>query len=163
MCFTIPIDNDRLFEKGAEKFLQSLAKGELEGCKYVQHIKCKREILAQLLLVPIIAIFTKYDRLDTRIRRCREFAGLDEQALQEEVDNKFNELCIRPFREQVNGLTREIPAIPVSTRKDYKLTLHKLIRLTTEAVERYFPDYVVVVSAVAQQISPTVKLDAVIA
>jgi len=38
-----------------------------------------------------------------------------------------------------------------------------LIRLTTEAVEKYFPEYVVAVSAVAQQISPTVKLDAVIA
>ena len=61
-------------------------RGELGGCsKYVQDIKCKHEMLAQLLLAQIIVIFTKYDRVVTRIRRCREF---DEQALQEKTTNR---------------------------------------------------------------------------
>ena len=36
LCFSIPVASDRLFEKGTEKFLQSLREGELDGCKYVQ-------------------------------------------------------------------------------------------------------------------------------
>lgn len=46
---------------------------------------------------------------------------------------------------------------------EYKWTLQKLTQLTTQLAGEYLTDDVAVLSAVAQQVSPTVKLEAVIA
>jgi hypothetical protein len=45
----------------------------------------------------------------------------------------------------------------------YEWTLHKLTQDTTKLVGEYLTEDVALLSAVAQQVSPTVKLDAVIA
>ena len=45
----------------------------------------------------------------------------------------------------------------------YEWTLHDLTQLTTKLVGEYLNEDVAILSAVAQQVSPTVKLDAVIA
>lgn len=47
--------------------------------------------------------------------------------------------------------------------KEYKWTLHKLTTLTTELAGKYLTQDVALLSAVAQQVSPTLKVDAVIA
>lgn len=67
--------------------------------------------LAYLLLVPIVAIFTKYDKLVDHIRIYENFAGRNEKAV---INAKLDELCVRPFREQIGGMTK-IPTIEVSS------------------------------------------------
>ena len=78
--------------------------------------------LAHLLLVPIIAIFTKFDRLVNDIRISGNFPGLDGKALQErvysEAQARLSELCFMPFREQMVKMTRKIPEIAVSSECD---------------------------------------------
>ena len=47
--------------------------------------------------------------------------------------------------------------------KSYERTLLELTKLTTERVGEYLHEDIAVLSAVAQQVNPNVKLDAVIA
>jgi GTP-binding protein EngB required for normal cell division len=137
LCFSIPVAGDRLFETGSENFLQKLSEGELGE-------------------MPIIAIFTKYDKLVDHINFYYDNPS------EERINAGLNELCIKPFAEQIRGKTK-IPNIAVSTAEEYKWTLHKLTQLTTKLVGEYLSEDVALLSAVAQQVSPTVKLDAVIA
>ena len=46
--------------------------------------------------------------------------------------------------------------------EEYKWTLHGLTRLTTKLVGEYLSEEVAVLSAVAQQVNPTDKVNAVI-
>jgi hypothetical protein len=55
-----------------------------------------------------------------------------------------------------------IPPIYVAA-EEYKPTLHELTQLTTQLVGEYLTEDVALLSAVAQQVSPALKLDAVIA
>ena len=82
--------------------------------------------LAYLLLVPIIAIFTKFDRLVNHIlirdRSLHDVARLDEKDVKEKAENEaktsLDELCFKPFKEQVVRMTRNIPPIAVSSECD---------------------------------------------
>jgi hypothetical protein len=68
--------------------------------------------------VPIIAIFTKYDKLVDYIKTYEKFEGLDEEAearaKEARAREKLEEICAKPFREQIAGKTK-IPDIPVSS------------------------------------------------
>ncbi|KAF8797604.1 hypothetical protein BYT27DRAFT_7228955 [Phlegmacium glaucopus] len=123
LCFMIPVAGDRLFETGAEEFLRSLSAGRLGK-------------------MPIIAIFTKYDKLvDDVMFNSGTFAEHDEN-VEAAARARLAELCIKPFKDHIREKTH-IPGIPVSSE--------------------YLSEDVAVLSAVAQQVNPTVKLDAVIA
>ena len=80
--------------------------------------------MAYLLLVPIIAIFTKFDTLvnRVRIRNLNNFAGLDKRDAKERAKNEaeanLDELCFKPFRKQVVRMTRDIPVVAVSSECD---------------------------------------------
>jgi len=84
-----------------------------------------KKILAYLLLVPIIAIFTKYDRLVKHIclRNSRKFARLDKKLVQEKIENEvkadLDKLCFSPFRRRIVGMTQNISEIVVSSECDY--------------------------------------------
>jgi len=107
--------------------------------------------------MPIIAIFTQYDRLVEHFK----YYGNPERS-DERIKARLDELCVKPFAEQIDGKTN-IPNIAVSTEPEYKSTLHDLTELTTKLVGEYLTEDIALLSAVAQQVSPTVKLDAVIA
>jgi len=143
LCFRIPVSSDRLFETGAENFLQMLSD-------------------KQLGRMPIIAIFTQYDRLVDDIHIFHNPNNQTKAELEGKINAKLEELCFKPFKAKISGNTN-IPVIKVSTDEEYKWTLHELTKLTTELVGQYLTADIAVLSAVAQQVSPTVKLDAVIA
>jgi GTPase Era involved in 16S rRNA processing len=141
LCFSISVAGDRLFETGSENFLQMLSE----------------RLLGKM---PIIAIFTKFDMLVDHIEIYEEYTNPERR--DELINAKLDELCVKPFEEQIHGKTK-IRHIAVSTNKEYTGTLHKLTQLTTQLVREYLTEDVALLSAVAQQVSPTVKLDAVIA
>ena len=82
--------------------------------------------LAYLLLVPVIAIFTKFDRLVNHVliqdHNLQDVARLGEKDAKEKAENEakasLEELCLKPFRERVVGMTRNIPVIAVSSECD---------------------------------------------
>ncbi|EDR00481.1 uncharacterized protein LACBIDRAFT_313402 [Laccaria bicolor S238N-H82] len=127
LCFQVSLsEGDRLFEAGVEELFRMKSKGELGP-------------------VPVITVFTKYDKLVEQI----EFGNnlefhkrnkhLDRESrnarLPEETRAKFQELCLGPFEKSVN---KDIPHIAVSTNKEYKDTrkmLNELVRLTADCVK----------------------------
>ena len=115
MCFSIPVNGERLFETGAEKFLRLLSEGQLGKSKYVQHVRVNPIILAYLVLVPIIAIFTKYDALvDHIIYHSDDVFTEHDEKVEAEARTKLDELCIKPFTQKI-GKKTNIPSIPVSS------------------------------------------------
>ena len=71
-----------------------------------------RTMLIELLLVPIIAIFTQYDRLVEHIKYYDNPKGSDER-----IKARLDKLCVKPFAEQIRGKTN-IPNIAVSSECD---------------------------------------------
>ena len=69
-------------------------------------------MLIELLLVPIIAIFTQYDRLVDYIQYYDNPEGSDER-----IKARLDELCAKPFADQIRGKTN-IPSIAVSSECD---------------------------------------------
>ena len=75
--------------------------------------------------MPIIAIFTKYDKLvDHFFFLDSSVTGLDEAKARAKA--RLNELCVKPFKEQI--VKKNIPEIPVSSECD---NLRRPIRILT--------------------------------
>ena len=74
-------------------------------------------------LVPVITVFTKYDRLVAEVKygNCLEFMcrtktldpGARNALLVQETKKRFETLCVRPFREAVGT---DVPHITVSSK-----------------------------------------------
>ncbi|EDR00515.1 uncharacterized protein LACBIDRAFT_334152, partial [Laccaria bicolor S238N-H82] len=156
LCFQVSVsEGDRLFEAGVEELFRMKSKGELGP-------------------VPVITVFTKYDRLVTQVKfgNNNEFMHrtktLDADArnalLVKEANERFETLCVRPFRAVVGP---DVPHISVSTKKEYINTLKDLTALTAKYVKECLAvdvaEEVAVLSAVAQRVNPAMKIDAVIA
>ncbi|KIJ99117.1 hypothetical protein K443DRAFT_8630 [Laccaria amethystina LaAM-08-1] len=158
LCFPVPLSSsDRLFEAGVEELFSKKACGEFGP-------------------VPLITIFTKYDMLveEVEFGNNLEFhernKHLDPKTrnarLAEETRAKFQELCVRPFEEEVGT---NIPHISVSTSEEYTGTrkmLKELVHRTAVYVKNSLAvdvaEDVALVSAIAQRVNPVVKIDAVI-
>jgi len=82
--------------------------------------------------MPVIAVFTKYDRLISHMRFRHN--GMSDETIPDpvkrDVDAFLQEKYIRPFQ----SMAREIPYITVSTKSGYENTLSDLIKLTFENV-----------------------------
>ncbi|KIK01796.1 hypothetical protein K443DRAFT_6595 [Laccaria amethystina LaAM-08-1] len=159
LCFQVSVcEGDRLFEAGVEELFRMKSNGDLGP-------------------VPVITVFTQYDRLveqvefgnDLAFRKRNKHLDLATRStrLAEEARAKFQGLCVGPF-EQVVGT--DIPHTAVSINKEYKDTrkmLNELVRLTADCVRKSLAvdvaDDVALVSAIAQRVNPAVKIDAVIA
>lgn len=159
LCFQVSLsEGDRLFEAGVEELFSMKSKGELGP-------------------VPVITVFTKYDRLVNEVKfgNSMEFmrrtktlhADARNALLVKETNERFERLCVRPFREVVGP---DVPQIAVSTKKEYgdsKKTLKDLTALTAKYVRECLSvdvaEEVAVLSAVAQRVNPAMKIDAVIA
>ncbi|KIK01801.1 hypothetical protein K443DRAFT_6597 [Laccaria amethystina LaAM-08-1] len=159
LCFQVSLsEGDRLFEAGVEELFRMKSEGELGP-------------------VPVITVFTKYDRLVTQVRFgnnmefMRRTKTLDPDArnalLVKETNERFETLCVRPFRAVVGP---DVPHIAVSTKKEYNdstKSLKDLTALTAKYVKECLAvevaEEVAVLSAVAQRVNPAMKIDAVIA
>jgi hypothetical protein len=148
LCFAIPTAGGRIFETGVEEFLNLKKRGELGK-------------------VPIIAVFTKYDKLYDREKRT-----LDESICEGKTDEEISQLveqaadaalqkdCINPLKERVG---EEVPYIAVSIGEKFKATLSDLIKLTFDNVQKHVAHEASVVTAIAQKVNPGVKIDGSIA
>ncbi|KAF9459645.1 hypothetical protein BDZ94DRAFT_1224347 [Collybia nuda] len=137
VCIEIPTVGGRVMETGVENFLKLRASGKLGE-------------------VPIIVVFTKYDRLVSTEKIAITKAGLE--PTDEEVEANANATlkreCIGPFEVLVG---KNIPYVVVSTRPQYSRTLGDLVEVTYENVEKYIME-AAVLTGISQRINPDVKI-----
>ncbi|KAG5220767.1 G domain-containing protein [Salix suchowensis] len=121
------------------------------------------------LLVPVVVVFTKFDKLVT-MKRMRlpltRTAGLSsDEVLQLARGNAlqaFEKLCIEPLKTVVAG--KEMPAyIRASTSQGYEETLAELVDRTYTDVRKYVAEEASLVGAIAQRTSSETKIYASIA
>jgi hypothetical protein len=141
-----------------------------------------------LITVPVIAVFTKYDLLVTRTKRNLDTsicAGLSPEQILElakkEADAILQRDCVGPFDVVVE---KQVPYMTVSSEsncttilslsvefldtissahEEYRDTLSKLIELTYSHVRKHVAEEASIVTAIAQKVSPGVKIDGSIA
>ncbi|KAF7419488.1 hypothetical protein PC9H_002079 [Pleurotus ostreatus] len=142
----IPCSGGRVFEIGDENFINL----------HLGH-------------VPVVVVFTKFDKLVT-MKRMRlpstRTAGLssDEvlQLARDDALQAFEKLCIDPLKTVVAG--KEMPAyIKASTSKGYEETLAELVDRTYTDVRKYVAEEASLVGAIAQRTSSETKIYASIA
>jgi hypothetical protein len=134
--------------------------------------------------VPVIGVFTKYDKLITRLERTMDATrreGLSAEDLSRlaegDAKNVLKKICFDPFEESVDKDV--VPHIHVSSLSSlfcslcptsnspaaspgHEATLHNLIQLTYDNVYKYLKTPSIV-SAIAQKVNPGVNIDASIA
>lgn len=145
LCFQVPTAGGRVLETADEHFLKAKAHQEntLGG-------------------VPIIAVFTQYDRLVSSIkfrylRENKDSPRLEQEAAEKRAEELFGEFCTRPLRDLVNE--EDVPSLKVSTQKGYESTIDGLIKLTQDRVEEYVSEIAGVVAGIAQRASPSQKIE----
>ncbi|KAF9488802.1 hypothetical protein BDN71DRAFT_1424471 [Pleurotus eryngii] len=146
LCVEIPCSGGRVFEIGDENFINL----------HLGH-------------VPVVVVFTKFDKLVT-MKRMRlpltRTAGLssDEvlQLARGDALQAFEKLCIEPLKTVVAG--KEMPAyIRASTSQGYEETLAELVDRTYTDVRKYVAEEASLVGAIAQRTSSETKIYASIA
>lgn len=162
-------------ETGTEDFFKSKAMGKLgKGRQSQAH---SVPLLRLAPLVPIIAVFTKYDKVVTTGRVAMTKAGQKptaEEAMAKAAI-KLQKECIVPFEGAV-GMT--IPHVAVSgilidnvwfihfylltyhlVRSQYTNTLSELVKVTADNVEKYIAE-AAIVTGISQRINAQVKIHA---
>jgi len=136
-CIQVPHVGGRVFETGDEMFLQLNHK------------------------VPVIVIFTQYDRLYEQIKFDMEdsrFQGKDETQIraivEEETESAFQAICIRPLIEH----NPKLKWARVSNGEEYQDTCMHLIETTSNLVIRR--NEVWFLSAVSQRVHADLKIKA---
>lgn len=136
------------------------------------------------MIVPVIGVFTKYDKLITRLERTmdatrREGLSTEDICRLAEGDAKkvLQKICIDPFEKSVDKDV--VPHIHVSSlsnlfsslcyksnipaaKRGHEPTLHNLIQLTYDNVYKYLKTPSIV-TAIAQKVNPGVNIHASIA
>lgn len=100
-----------MMETGVEEFLQLKRDGKLGEGKWLQAHSLFLPIL--LCLVPIIVVFTKYDRVVTagRLENKRAGGNLTLEEITRNASDKLKQDCFVPFEEAVG---KDLPYLPVS-------------------------------------------------
>ncbi|KAG2081316.1 hypothetical protein BD769DRAFT_1621226 [Suillus cothurnatus] len=145
LCFEIPRAGGRLLETGTEDFLTLKRNGNLGN-------------------IPVIVVFTQYDKLLERIHRTLDespLVGLSSSAVKEFIKNKadaeLKEICIGPL-EKFAGL--DVPYAMVSTKEEYAETLARLIQITEDRVCKHVVTEASVMISIAQRVDPGLKFKA---
>ncbi|KAF9460944.1 hypothetical protein BDZ94DRAFT_1264780 [Collybia nuda] len=139
LCLQSPALNGRFTETGAENFLKLKAEGKLGD-------------------VPIIVVFTKYDRVVDAKRMELVKAGRP-SSIEEATKNAKEKLlqdCITPLKRAVRG---DIPYVLVSIRPTYTEILSELIKVTYDNVGKYISE-AAIVTGISQRINAQVKIRA---
>ncbi|KAJ7676351.1 hypothetical protein B0H17DRAFT_1080203 [Mycena rosella] len=129
LCIHTPTDGVRVLEAGDEKFLK----------------------LADELQVPVVVVFTQYDRL------VRKYTGENRLKLaQKDFDG-----CVESLSSAATRLKIPMPRyIKVSVRKNYTDNISELVKITHETVEERLKGDAWIMWAVAQRASVPLKIDA---
>jgi hypothetical protein len=148
LCLEIPCAGGRVMETGVEDFLDLKTSGQLGS-------------------IPVIAVFTKYDELIGRANfeiDSNRSQGLNNESFlkiaKDDAAKKLEAVCIKPFEQRVGD---KVPHITVSTERGHEDKVDELVKLTFLSVEKHVASEPSIVSAMAQQASPSVKIDASIA
>ncbi|KAG1727231.1 hypothetical protein EDB19DRAFT_200654 [Suillus lakei] len=143
LCFEIPFADGRLLETDTETFLTWKREGKLGN-------------------IPIVVVFTKYDKLLDRMERTLDesvFESLSEDAIEELVKKnaqyKLHDVCIAPL-EKISG--PDIPHVTVSTNGNHEETLAHLIQITEERVRKHVGLEASVTLMNAQRVDPRFKI-----
>ncbi|KAG6334309.1 hypothetical protein ID866_4774 [Astraeus odoratus] len=139
LCVQVPLPGfgERLIETNAEQFWRE-----------------KKEVLGD---IPTIVVFTKYDRLITKMRV--DNAASTESDARQYLQNK----CIAPIQ-KLSG-EKNISHVAVSLNKGYEQGQKDLVQLTFDKVSEHFvpqlntPSPVPVVTSMAQRMLPRPKID----
>ncbi|KAG2126482.1 hypothetical protein BD769DRAFT_1462537 [Suillus cothurnatus] len=145
LCFEIPRAGGRLLETGTEDFLTLKRGGKLGN-------------------IPVVVVFTKYDRFINRVNRTLDessLVGLSSSAVKEFIKNKadaeLKEICIGPL-EKFAGL--DVPYATVSTKEEHAETLARLIQITEDRVCKHVATEASVMTSIAQRVDPGLKFKA---
>lgn len=145
LCFEIPRAGGRLLETGTEKFLTLKRKGKLGD-------------------VPVIIVFTKYDKLIDRMDRILDessLKGLSDTDVKKLIKNKaeteLQKICIGPLKTFAGP---DIPYATISTKEEHKETLTRLIQETENRVRQHFALEASVMTSIAQRVDPRLKINA---
>jgi len=140
LCIEVPFAGGRVFETGDEEFLKFASK------------------------VPVVVVFTKFDKLVSRMEENltdEEIDTLSEEEIDDrclrEANDEFERLCVGPLRKVNNRLP--YAKISVEPKPQYRLTLGNLIDLTQVHVEHEVEGEVWIVSAMAQRASAQAKIN----
>ena len=117
ICISVPVAGDRVAEIGVEHIVEMVhGRGEF------QVINSEPRALKYRHEVPLIVVFTKYDKLVTGIIR-RVARGAPRGRITEEVwqnaereaGKEFEELCIGPFTKAIDKvLNKKVPNVNLS-------------------------------------------------
>ncbi|KAG1858794.1 hypothetical protein DFJ58DRAFT_781762 [Suillus subalutaceus] len=145
LCFEIPRAGGRLLETGTEEFLTLKRKGKLGD-------------------VPVIVVFTKYDKLIDRMDRTLDessLEGLSDNDIKKLIKNKaeteLQKICIGPLKKFAGP---DIPSATISTKEEHKETLARLIQETESHVRQHFALEASVMTSIAQRVDPRLKINA---
>ncbi|KAJ8597136.1 hypothetical protein M405DRAFT_928301 [Rhizopogon salebrosus TDB-379] len=138
LCLAIPHAGGRLLEAAVEDFLISKS--------------------VTLENVPLIVVFTKYDKLLDSVEESAP-EDIDDETLQMHVEKTAKSLvqtcCIEPIQQVTNGT---IPHAVVSTEAGHDGTLIELVKLTFEHVSKHVANEASTVTAMAQRVYPELKI-----
>lgn len=179
VCIAIPVAGGRIFETGLEELFRLKRERHLGDGEHGVAGNMSN-LVWFISLVPIIAVFTKLDRLVSREMRKLAIAkastpstdGIQKKA-RENADEAFKEECLTVFQETVGN---QIPYKAISSKstepcdrlivlisryldqEGYESTLDDLIQITFDNVKEHVAKEASIVTAIAQKVSPSVKI-----
>ncbi|KDR79395.1 hypothetical protein GALMADRAFT_137237 [Galerina marginata CBS 339.88] len=137
LCIEVPFAGSRVFETGDEEFLKFASK------------------------VPVVVVFTKFDKLVSRMEEHLTDEELEEsnedidRLCLQRADDEFQKLCVAPLEK----IDQTLSYAKISVDSPYQSTLANLIDLTQGLVENYVEGDVWIVSAMAQRASAQAKIN----
>ncbi|KAG2356375.1 hypothetical protein BDR07DRAFT_1423529 [Suillus spraguei] len=143
LCFEIPRAGARLLETGTEGI------PDIDNSHFVK--------------VPVVVVLTKYDKLVGRMERTLYETpnGLSDEAIKERAkknaEDELQDICIKPL---VKAAGPDIPYAKISTHRDYKETLTRLIQITENRVSQHSTPEAAVMTSIAQRVHPGLKIKA---
>ncbi|KAG1733789.1 hypothetical protein EDB19DRAFT_1911354 [Suillus lakei] len=145
LCFEIPFADGRLLETATEMFLSSKREGKLGN-------------------IPIVVVFTKYDKLLGRMERTLDESSLKslseddiKERTKKSAQDKLQDVCIAPLEKSAGP---DIPHVTVSTNGNHEETLAHLIQTTEELVCKHVATEASVMTSIAQRVDPGLKIKA---
>ncbi|KAG1760973.1 hypothetical protein EDD22DRAFT_45321 [Suillus occidentalis] len=145
LCFQTPHAGGRLLETGAKEFLKLKSSGTLGN-------------------IPIIVVFTKYDLFIDRIERNLDeisLKGLGNDAIKklakDRAEAELQDICIGPLKKFAGP---DIPHAEISTHKNHRETLIRLISITENCVSKHSAPEAAVMTSIAQRAHPGLKIKA---
>ncbi|KAG2356376.1 hypothetical protein BDR07DRAFT_1364291 [Suillus spraguei] len=142
LCFEIPRAGGRLLERGTEEFLTLKSNGTLGN-------------------IPIVVVFTKYDKLVGRMERTlwETSNGSTDEDIKElakkNAEDELQDICIRPLKEFAGP---DVPYVKISTYKGYEETPTHLIQITEERVGQHSTPEAAMMTSIAQRVHSRLKI-----